>query len=48
MQRESVGERLEHLIHHDWAAEVQGMIRNGTAKGYAQLDLGVNVSLHGA
>jgi hypothetical protein len=44
MQRDSVAERLEHLIRHDWTVEVEAMIRDGKAKGYAQLDLGLNVS----
>ena len=44
MKRESLDARLEHLIHHDWAEVVEGMIHNGTAEGYARPDSDWNVS----
>lgn len=44
MQRDSVESRLLHLIHHNWTEEVEDMIRDGTAKGYAQPDQNMNVS----
>lgn len=43
MKKENVEKRLLHLIHHDWASEVELLIANGTVKGYLDIDMGENV-----
>lgn len=44
MRRETVEQRLMHLVHHNWTAEAGRLIAQGQANGFADPYLRINVS----